>query len=55
MSEKENQLEKKAEIYIKTLSEKEKMAYEIAKSDLESSFDITKSIGFLSWLKKNKV
>lgn len=41
--------------YIENLSIKEKIAYEIAKEDLQSSFDITKSIGFLSWKKKNKV
>lgn len=55
MSSKQQELEKKAKIYVKSLSKKEKMAYNIAKLDLESSFDITKSIGFLSWLKKNKV
>ena len=41
--------------YIESLNELEKKAYEIAKSDLESSFDIVKSIGFLKWIKKNKV
>lgn len=43
------------ERYIESLNELEKKAYEIAKSDLESSFDIVKSIGFLKWIKKNKV
>ena len=43
------------ERYIGSLNELEKKAYEIAKSDLESSFDIVKSIGFLKWIKKNKV
>ena len=33
----------------------EKKALEIAKEDLGSSFNIEKSIGYLSWLKKNKV
>jgi hypothetical protein len=41
--------------YIESLNELEKKAYEIAKSDLESSFDLVKSIGFLKWIKKNKV
>ena len=37
--------------YIKNMSNEEKQAYEIAKSHLESSFDIEKSIGFLNYLK----
>ena len=41
--------------YIKQLSFMEKKALEIAKEDLGSSFAIEKSIGYLSWLKKNKV
>ena len=41
--------------YIESLNDLEKTAYEIAKSDLGSSFDIVKSIGFLKWIKKNKV
>tara|TARA_B100001063_G_scaffold46185_2_gene40038 strand:+ start:3564 stop:3722 length:159 start_codon:yes stop_codon:yes gene_type:complete len=41
--------------YIKSLSELEKKALMIAKEDLGSSFNIEKSIGYLSWLKKNKV
>ena len=41
--------------YIKSLNELEKVAYKIAKKDLGSSFDIIKSIGFLKWIKKNKV
>lgn len=41
--------------YIKSLSEIELKAYEIAKEHLGSSFDITKSIGFLNWIKKNKL
>lgn len=41
--------------YIKSLTPMEKVAYDIAKQDLGSSFDISKSIGFLNWLKKNKV
>ena len=38
--------------YISTLSPNEKKAYEIAKSHLESSFDIEKSIGFKKFKEK---
>ena len=41
--------------YVKSLNDIEKKALEIAKEDLGSSFDLEKSIGYLSWLKKNKV
>ena len=37
--------------YISQLTATEKKALEIAKRDLESSFDIGKSIGFLAWKK----
>ncbi len=37
--------------YLKNMSKEEKQAYDIAKSHLESSFDIEKSIGFLNYLK----
>ena len=40
--------------YISQLTDTEKKALEIAKRDLESSFDICKSIGFLAWLKKEQ-
>ena len=39
--------------YIKQLNEKEKKAYEIAMTQLESSFDIRKSIGFLKYKENN--
>ena len=55
MSSKKSDESKKVKKYVKSLSKKEKIAYAIAKEDLQSSFDITKSIGFLSWKKKNKV
>ena len=45
-----SEMEKK---YIETLSEREYKAYMIAKSHLESSFDLEKSIGFKEW-KKNQ-
>jgi len=38
--------------YIKQMTEQEKLVLKIAESHLESSFDITKSIGFIEW-KKN--
>jgi hypothetical protein len=39
--------------YINHLDEFEKIALEVAKEQLESSFSIEKSIGFLKW-KENK-
>jgi len=38
-----------------SLNELQKVALQIAKEDLGSSFNIEKSIGFLNWIKKNKV
>lgn len=40
----------KSEEYIKQLSDIEKEALEIAKRQLESSFDIEKSIGFIKFI-----
>jgi hypothetical protein len=40
------------EQYLKTLDEKERMAYEIAKDHLNSSFELEKSVGYLKWLAK---
>ena len=40
------------EKYIDSLDEKEKKTLEIAKSHLESSFDMEKSIGFLNFKEK---
>jgi hypothetical protein len=40
------------EQYLKTLNEKELMAYEIAKEHLGSSFELIKSVGYLKWLAK---
>jgi len=39
-----------ANLYINSLSEKERLAYEIAKDHLGSSFELEKSVGFLKWL-----
>ena len=57
MSSKEN-TEYSQEIideYISTLSDIEIIVMKIAEEDLKSSFDIVKSIGFLNWIKKNKL
>ena len=43
------------DLYLQSLNDIEKIAIEIAKEDLGSSFNIEKSIGFLNWIKKNKV
>ena len=39
--------------YISQLTEVEKLILETALNQLESSFDISKSIGFIEWLKEN--
>jgi len=39
--------------YIKSMDEKEQIAYKIAQEHLDSSFNLEKSIGFQKWLKKN--
>ena len=41
----------KIDKYIEQLDDKEKIALKIARENLESSFDIKKSIGFLKWNK----
>lgn len=41
------------EEYIKSLTPKQYKAYEIARDHLKDSFQIEKSNGFLSWIKKN--
>ena len=42
------------EKYLATFDEKDRMAYKIAQDHLKTSFSLEKSIGFISWLKKNK-
>jgi len=44
--------EQKMNAYISQLGEKEKIAYEIAKNHLGTSFSLKKSIGYKDWLKK---
>ena len=39
--------------YLKQLSDKEKKAYDIAKTQLGSSFNVVKSVGFIKFLKNN--
>lgn len=41
------------EEYINSLSDIEKKALEIAKKNLETSFNIEKSNGFIKWLNSN--
>ena len=43
------------EKYIAQLSEIEKIAMEIAKKNLKTSFDIEKSLGFIEWKKNNNI
>jgi|TARA_Y100000389_G_scaffold204728_1_gene259249 hypothetical protein len=45
-------METSVQKYLKTLSEKELKAYNIARDHLGMSFQIEKSNGYLSWLKK---
>jgi hypothetical protein len=40
------------ECYLSTLTEKEMKAYEIAKRNLGTSFQLEKSNGYLQWKKK---
>ena len=49
-----NKEEELQQAYLKTLKEKEKKGYEIAKSHLGMSFDLEKSIGYLEWKKKTQ-
>jgi len=46
--------EKPQQTYLKSLTEKERKGYEIAKSHLGMSFDLEKSIGYLEWKKQNQ-
>ncbi len=48
---KENNEEKILQDYIDQLGEKEKIAYEIAKDHLGTSFSLKKSIGYKKWIK----
>jgi hypothetical protein len=45
-------MEKAIQEYLQSLSPKQYKAYEIARDHLRDSFQIEKSNGFLTWLKK---
>ena len=49
----EKPLDELLNLYIENFNVYEKVAYEIAKNGLESSYDMEKSIGFIEFLKKN--
>jgi len=40
--------------YVNSMTEKERQAYEIARSHLMCSFDLSKSIGFLEFVQQTK-
>lgn len=46
------QIQAKVAEYIAQLNDKEKIAYNIAKDHLGTSFSIVKSIGFMEWTEK---
>jgi len=43
------------EMYIKSMSPKDHLAYTIAKEHLGTSFTVEKSVGYLRWLSKQPV
>lgn len=43
----------KVEEYLKQMSPKERIAYQIAKKQLGTSFNLKKSIGYITFLKNN--
>lgn len=47
-------MEKLIEEYLKSLTPKQYKAYEIARDHLRDSFQIEKSNGFLTWIKKKE-
>jgi len=53
MSDNQINIKDAIEKYISSLDEMELIALDVAKQQLESSFEIHKSIGFNSFLKKN--
>jgi hypothetical protein len=53
LSKQEQEQEQSLKDYVEQLGEKEKIAYEIAKNHLGTSFSLKKSIGYKEWLKKN--
>lgn len=49
----EKPLDELLNLYIENFNVYERVAYEIAKNNLESSYDMEESIGFIEFLKKN--
>tara|TARA_Y100000992_G_scaffold302469_1_gene276790 strand:- start:10661 stop:10825 length:165 start_codon:yes stop_codon:yes gene_type:complete len=47
--------EKLIEEYVNSLNELDTKALEISKQHLQSSFDITKSVGYIKWIKSKKI
>lgn len=47
-----NDIHRKMEEYLETLTEKERKAYHIAKEQLGMSFDLKKSNGFIRFVKQ---
>ena len=52
-SSKKESLHRLMEEYLKTLCEKERKSYDIAKEHLGTSFQLEKSVGFLKWKKEH--
>jgi len=46
-------IEKTIQKYMESLTEKERVALEIAKDHLESSFDMERSVGYIEFKKNN--
>tara|TARA_Y100000992_G_scaffold288981_1_gene243118 strand:+ start:858 stop:1064 length:207 start_codon:yes stop_codon:yes gene_type:complete len=42
------------ELYLQSMNKSEKVAYEIAVKNLETSYDMIKTIGFLKFVKDNQ-
>ena len=49
-----DKLDDKVDEYIKQMNPKELSTYDIAKKQLGSSFNIKKSIGYITYLKNNR-
>lgn len=43
------------EEYVNNMNDADKIAYKIAVKQLESSFDMVKSIGFMDYINKNNI
>ena len=50
---KPSEIENYIEEYVKQMTPSEKIAYQIAREKLESSFDMEKSIGFIEFVKSS--